>query len=92
MYRGYHEEKPFKSGMYRIEPKPGHLVLTYCDFDRHGGGWTLLSKTTNSTAWKDREESLKYGDLPSSEKFSILKYIDDIKQRDAAEVAIFLRF
>lgn len=86
MYRGFHEENRFKSGVYRIEPQPGHLVLTYCDFDRHGGGWTLLTNSTYSTVWKNREESLKYREDPTSEKFSILKYIDYIKQSDPAEV------
>ena len=62
-------------------------VSTYCDFERHGGGWTLLAKTTKKSKW-DRSELSSYGKDPlRNEKFSIFGFIDDLKKGDLAEVS-----
>ena len=50
MHRGFQEKEVFKSGFYKIRVK-GEVVQTYCDFDRHGGGWTLVTKVRQSNLW-----------------------------------------
>ena len=46
MFRGF-EDKGYASGVYKIEPKLGKVVESYCDFDRHGGGVDLNYKIFN---------------------------------------------
>nr|XP_047135037.1 uncharacterized protein LOC100199215 isoform X2 [Hydra vulgaris] len=43
LFRGLSNSKKLESGVYEIEPTSGKVVKTYCDFDRYGGGWTLLA-------------------------------------------------
>lgn len=85
MFRGFAQDL-FTSGMYKIESPTGGLVETYCDFDRHGGGWTLLIKTVGKGGWNAQNVlSRAYG----TKGFSIFGLYDVLKGNDAGEVSTF---
>ena len=89
MFRGF-ESNGYSSGVYKIEPKPGKIVHTYCDFDRHGGGWTLVTKSSTNNGWNKDNVLSRNIDNPNSADFSIFEVIDDIKQSDIGEVSLGL--
>ena len=81
MYQSY-----FDSDEYITEPKKGDKrVKTYCDFDSYGGGWTLLSTTSNGVLidWKESK-------TPMEQEFSQLKYVDILTHKDVAEVYSYI--
>uniref|UniRef100_A0A7M6DPA1 Uncharacterized protein n=1 Tax=Clytia hemisphaerica TaxID=252671 RepID=A0A7M6DPA1_9CNID len=84
MHRGFQEKQTFKSGLYKIKVKE-EIVQTYCDFDRHGGGWTLVTKVSSSNGWTKENSILRNKDDASKDDFSIFKYIDELKFKDPAE-------
>ena len=49
MKRGLKNQIEIKNGIYKIEPTKGKIVETYCDSERHGGGWTLILKSASNT-------------------------------------------
>ena len=79
-------KKSLVSGVYEIEPIPGKIVQTYCDFDRYGGGWTLMTKVKTSSDWtKDKALDFNSNDVKQID-YSIFGLIDNMKQLDAGEV------
>eukprot|EP00111_Clytia_hemisphaerica_P010409 TCONS_00030414-protein len=86
MYRGFAEKEPFKSGIFKIQVK-GDIVQTYCDFDRHGGGWTLITKVSTTNGWTKENSILRNENDASKGDYSIFKYIDDLKFKDPAETS-----
>ena len=89
LWRSFNENVPFKSDVYKIKVKE-NIIETYCDLDRYGGGWTLMTKSSSQNVWTE-EKALEFNsNNASSSEYSIFKYIDDIKQSDPAEVNSFL--
>lgn len=73
------QRKPLYDGVYTIQPKEGVRIKTYCDFNRDGGGWTLIV-TSHTNTWTSENVELRNENAPSlREDFSILKYADLIK-------------
>ena len=91
MFRGFNYKHDFPSGVYNIEPRLGKVVETYCDFDRHGGGWTLITKSStdinNEQGWNEDNVLSRNVNNSQSADFSIYEIIDDIKALDAGEVS-----
>ena len=85
MYRGFNEKNIFKSGFYKIQVE-GKTVQTYCDFDRHGGGWTLVTKRSSDSGWTKENSVLRNPRDASQTEYSIFKYVDVLKHKDPAEV------
>ena len=89
MQRGFTEEHVFNSGLYMIQVN-GKTVQTYCDFDRHGGGWTLVTKRSTGSGWTTENSVLRNPNDASQNDYSIFKFVDVLKQKDAAEVCHIL--
>ncbi|KAI8512763.1 Thrombospondin type 1 repeat-containing protein [Branchiostoma belcheri] len=54
-------------------------VPVFCDFRRHGGGWTLLINSMSTRGWEGHV-TLRNADSPNlSKDYSILKYADAIR-------------
>ena len=64
MKRGLKNQIEIKIGIYKIEPTKGKIVETYCDSERHGGGWTLVLKSASNTKWTKENA----GDMNSKDK------------------------
>lgn len=80
---------PLSSGPYVIEPTSGNRVSTYCDFDRYGGGWTLLLTRSTSTGWTSTNVLSRNAGSPSLiGDFSALDTANTIKNLDSTEVSI----
>ena len=78
-----------KSGVYKIEPSTGVLVEAFCDFDRYGGGWTLVNKITTAVGWNTDTILQRNINNPLSDGYSILGLVDNIRTLDTGEVSIF---
>ena len=89
MYRGFDLEETFKSGYYKIQIDE-KIVNTYCDFQRHGGGWTLVAKRSSDEGWTKDSSLLRNEEDASKPDYSIFKYVDHLKHNDPAEVCINL--
>ena len=84
-FRGLYALKKYPSGIYEIEPTPGSVVKTYCDQDRHGGGWTLLTNIVSKN-WTLEKMKLYQSEKLLTEDFSIAKYLEKMKMKDLGEV------
>ena len=92
MLRGYNEKVPFSSGLYKIQPKQGKTVETFCDFDRYAGGWTLVTKASTHSGWT-KEKVIEHNSNDASQAdYSIFGLIDDMKNVDDGEVKIVNTF
>lgn len=87
LFRGFHQKIPYKSGVYKIEIN-GNVIETYCDLERYGGGWTLVTKSSSRTGWTKDLALERNSNNVSSDDYSIFKYINDIKNIDPAEVSV----
>ena len=87
MKRSFAEKISFSSGIYKIEPKVNTIVSTVCDFDRHGGGWTLVTKSSTKTGWNKESTLTRNVNNAKSGDYSIFGLIDDLKHNDAGEVS-----
>ena len=87
MARGSSEKVPYPSGIYKIEPKAGKIVQTYCDFDRHAGGWTLVTKSSSASGWTKEKVMEFNSDNVANNDFSIFGLVDHIKHLDDGEVS-----
>jgi len=85
MKRGFELKKKFPNGIYEIEPTPGNVVKTFCEMNRHSGGWTLVTASMTKTGWTTDNIGLRNEMLPTSGDYSIFKYIDNLKLQDLAE-------
>ena len=70
---------PKQNGVYTIQPTDDLTLNAYCDFERDGGGWTLLV-SSHSNTWNPDNIPLRNANSPQLfEDYSILKYGDSIK-------------
>ena len=88
--RGFRDNIKYSNGVFEIEPVKGTIVETYCDFSRHGGGWTLVVKSTSQSEWSKENARERNSEDASKAEFSIFSYIDEMKQLDVAEVNKYL--
>lgn len=73
------QRKPLYDGVYTIQPAEGYRTKTYCDFNRDGGGWTLIV-TSHTNTWTAENVLLRNENSPDLRKdYSILKFADKIK-------------
>lgn len=84
-YRGFNKNKVYPSGFYEIQPN-NEVIETYCEMDRHGGGWTLVTKASTRTGWDIDKSVLRNEKDASKADYSIFKYVDYLKHKDPAEV------
>lgn len=91
MYRGFDTKQTFNSGYYKIQIND-HVVNTYCDFDRYGGGWTLVIKRSSNVGWTKDSSLLRNTEDASQSDYSIFKYVDALKHNDPAEVCTLKSF
>ena len=68
-------------GVYNITMPDGSVMPMYCDMIRDGGGWTLVvTASTNTWTTSDMVRE-RNKDKPSLwTDYSILKYVDPIKE------------
>ena len=90
--RGFRDNIKYSNGMFEIEPVKGTVVETYCDFLRHGGGWTLVAKSASQSGWTKENAGKRNSEDVSKAEFSIFSYIDGMKQLDVAEVNKYLLY
>ena len=90
--RGFRDNIKYSNGVFEIEPVKGTIVETYCDFWRHGGGWTLVTKSTSQSGWTKENAGKRNFEDVSKAEFSIFSYIDEMKQLDVAEVNKYLLY
>ena len=82
------------SGMYKIEPRQGHIISVYCNMNSLNGGWTLLTTFASKNGWVDSSgiSSIEMRAAVSGnalvEDYSVLKYADDIKNLNPGEVIV----
>ena len=76
--------------MFETELVKGTIVETYCDFLCHGGGWTLVVKSTSQSEWSKENAGERNTEDASKAEFSIFSYIDEMRQLDIAEVNKYL--
>ncbi|XP_047127009.1 uncharacterized protein LOC101234350 [Hydra vulgaris] len=74
----------YSSGVYEIEIAPGYIVKTYCDLNRHGGGWSLLANVVSKN-WTLEKSKFYSSENLLDEDFSIIKYLEKIKIKDNGE-------
>ncbi|XP_065647462.1 uncharacterized protein LOC100205261 isoform X2 [Hydra vulgaris] len=84
LFRGLSISNKFKSGIYEIEPTSGKVVKTYCDFDRYGGGWTLLANVVTKDWSLEKIKSSPLSQLFTAD-FSIAGLLENIKLKDLSE-------
>ena len=89
--RSLDEVRPYKSGVYKIEFKD-KIVQTYCDLERYGGGWTLVTKASTSTDWTKETTLERNINSVDKDDYSIFKFVDELKHMDPAEVSLFEQF
>lgn len=92
MFRGFSSGTHHSTGSYKIEPTKGALVKTQCDFDRHGGGWTLLVSTHGSGGWDASNILERNMDTASADEYSIYKILPNLQAIDPGEVICHLFF
>ena len=87
--RGLKNQIEIRNGIYKIQPTKGKIVEKYCDFERHGGGWTLVLKSASNTEWtKENAGDMNSSDASKNEYF-IFQMINHLKLLDVAEVLAF---
>nr|XP_047134262.1 uncharacterized protein LOC100206071 [Hydra vulgaris] len=83
-FRSLSRANQFKSGVYEIEPFPKTIIKTYCDFDRYGGGWTLLSNVVTKN-WDLEKIKFFSSDQILEKDFSVAGWLENMKLRDRSE-------
>lgn len=83
--RSFQEKQPYKSGVYKINVG-NNIIETYCDLDRYGGGWTLVTKVSSGNGWTKETLLERNSNNVNSNEFSIFKFIDKMKHLDLGEV------
>jgi len=65
-------------GIYTIKPGD-RKIQTFCKFDEHGGGWTLVLTSATDNGWTRDNVKSRNTDSPSvTADFSILEMADNI--------------
>ena len=59
---------------------------------RHGGGWTLVAKSTSQSEWSKENAGKRNSEDANKAEFSIFSWIDEMKQLDVAEVNKYLLY
>lgn len=83
--RSLQQREPYKSGVYKIRVD-NNVIETYCDLNRYGGGWTLVTKSSSRNGWTKEMLLERNSDNANSNDYSIFKFIDKMKHLDPAEV------
>ena len=86
MKRGLKNQIEIKNGIYKIEPTKGKIVETYCDSERHGGGWTLILKSASNTEWTKENAGDMNSKDASKNEYLIFKQINHLKLLDIPDV------
>ena len=84
MYRGF-TMQPLPSGLYEIKIQ-NKVIQTYCEMDRHGGGWTLVTKASNRNGWNKRNSISRNTKDASEADYSIFEHVDHLKHSNPGEV------
>ncbi|XP_047135033.1 uncharacterized protein LOC100209306 isoform X2 [Hydra vulgaris] len=84
LFRGLSISNKFKSGIYEIEPTSGKVVKTYCDFDRYGGGWTLVANVVTKDWSLEKINFTPLNQLFTAD-FSIAGLLENMKLKDLSE-------
>ena len=74
-----------KNGVYKIR-QDSKIKTTYCDFERYGGGWTLVTNVVSKTGWTVDNAKVRDSEDPLNNDYSIFGMIKKLSNSHEVEV------